>query len=1094
MYNEDSSGSIVTFYSYKGGVGRTMALVNSAALLAEQGKRVLIIDWDLEAPGLHKFFINAFENQKGIVDFIAEYYDAIKDEEISNEEYELEFINNNISSCIQNINLNMICIDFIQAGAFNKDYSKKLDSIGWMDLHRKSPTFFIQLTEQLEKKYDYILIDSRTGAADISGICTMELPRKLVLVFALNSQNIDGVIEVARQSIRYRANDDRKLCIYPLPSRLDNENPKELSRWIDTYKSGFENLMKDSYKLEQCKLDNYFNIVKIPYKPAHAYGENIPVIKESRDNDLFISYHYNRFVEVLDLDSDIWDLLSEDQILELESNKHFEKGIENFNSDEFEVAKFEFEKAYSLQKNSSFLPKLLFYWGYTLFKIGSKSWSSRTIIESTRKLEESIKIDGSAKDSHYCLANVYFALGKWSKDLDIIRRSIKQMDLAISIDSNRESIVKANREISLWKSVPDEIWERGFDLISHYVQQVDRDSHCYNEARIIILGDKGVGKTSLSRRIVNPTASMTREDESTAGVNTSIWTPTDKNFRVHIWDFGGHIITHAVHQFFLSERSLYIIVHDGRTDNQDSIRYWLDHMNTYGGNSEAVILLNMKDPHEIRIPVNELKEKYHIAGVFPFSIKDDQDRLATFRDFITCYIIDHPSWENQRIPYSYYHVKDQLEELFFKCETGLDPSGITRLEFDKIASENGIDDSDELLRNLHALGTCLWYPEMEKHNMLVLNPEWISNGVYSIIIWLSNMRRCAIFIDEFEKVFSSEIDQIRYPESKYIFLFDLIKHYRLGYETKSRRKMLIIPHLMENDRPKVLPEFPMDESLLAKYFSEQPLPPNTISRFIVEHNEDIYKHKGKEQVWRNGVILYDGDATTALVREEDRTISIWVKGKDKTTYFSKLRETLNVIFRSYKSDKPELDYRIVEYGGITQAYDLEGGLLLSDSKILNHAIADEPYYDDKTGKRIPLNQTVNSYNITGDALINYGDRSTIIQNTFNFHNCSVSLQGNFRDLAQRISSVGYTEEAEELTEISDLLEQAENCKNPKEFERKGIANRLKRVMKELEDENSTFHKAVKGVRLGVKIAQEIAERYNDIAQWVGWPQVPKPFL
>ena len=49
-------GRIVTFYSYKGGTGRSMALANFAWIMAASGKRVLAIDWDLEAPGLHRYF------------------------------------------------------------------------------------------------------------------------------------------------------------------------------------------------------------------------------------------------------------------------------------------------------------------------------------------------------------------------------------------------------------------------------------------------------------------------------------------------------------------------------------------------------------------------------------------------------------------------------------------------------------------------------------------------------------------------------------------------------------------------------------------------------------------------------------------------------------------------------------------------------------------------------------------------------------------------------------------------------------------------------------------------------------------------------
>src|SRR3954468_12693743 len=46
------TGTVVTFYSYKGGVGRTFALANTAAVLARWGYRILCVDWDLDAPGL----------------------------------------------------------------------------------------------------------------------------------------------------------------------------------------------------------------------------------------------------------------------------------------------------------------------------------------------------------------------------------------------------------------------------------------------------------------------------------------------------------------------------------------------------------------------------------------------------------------------------------------------------------------------------------------------------------------------------------------------------------------------------------------------------------------------------------------------------------------------------------------------------------------------------------------------------------------------------------------------------------------------------------------------------------------------------------
>src|SRR6516225_3510802 len=81
---ESHAGRIVTFYSFKGGTGRTMALANVAWILAANGKRVLIADWDLESPGLHRFFQPFMDDdvssKPGIVDFIRRYEWAAKDE------------------------------------------------------------------------------------------------------------------------------------------------------------------------------------------------------------------------------------------------------------------------------------------------------------------------------------------------------------------------------------------------------------------------------------------------------------------------------------------------------------------------------------------------------------------------------------------------------------------------------------------------------------------------------------------------------------------------------------------------------------------------------------------------------------------------------------------------------------------------------------------------------------------------------------------------------------------------------------------------------------------------------------------------------
>jgi len=126
--------------------------------------------------------------------------------------------------------------------------------------------------------------------------------------------------------------------------------------------------------------------------------------------------------------------------------------------------------------------------------------------------------------------------------------------------------------------IPNEIKEQGAAAVADYLEELEKGATRLNEARIIILGEKGAGKTCIARKLVDPNAEMTTDDESTAGVDTTLWKLEEDNINVRIWDFAGHTVTHAVHQFFLSERCLYLLVYDGRTEDRNRLIYWLDHM------------------------------------------------------------------------------------------------------------------------------------------------------------------------------------------------------------------------------------------------------------------------------------------------------------------------------------------------------------------------------------------------------------------------------------------------------------------------------------------------------------------------------------
>ena len=183
----------VTFYSYKGGVGRTMALANVAAMLAKEGRRVLLIDFDLEAPGLDAFDgLGCAKGHPGVVEYVAEYLAAGKAPPIGSF----------VRECLPASTHLRGKLWLMPSGKKDQQYNRDRARINWTELYDKydGERFIENWKADIEKTYapDYVLIDSRTGLTDVGGICTLHLPQLVVLLYALNDQNIHGIAGVAR--------------------------------------------------------------------------------------------------------------------------------------------------------------------------------------------------------------------------------------------------------------------------------------------------------------------------------------------------------------------------------------------------------------------------------------------------------------------------------------------------------------------------------------------------------------------------------------------------------------------------------------------------------------------------------------------------------------------------------------------------------------------------------------------------------------------------------------------------------------------------------------------------------------------------------
>jgi tetratricopeptide (TPR) repeat protein/CO dehydrogenase nickel-insertion accessory protein CooC1 len=196
-----SDRRLVTFYSYKGGVGRTMTLANVAFRLADAyALRVIAVDWDLEAPGLHRFFGLSGEEvneAQGVLDYFVAYRDGLRENapgvpDIS--AWPIKLTRRPFAPRRGSLSVML-------AGRQDPGYVERMVGFDWQPFYPGCPgaRAVASLRRQLVGAADIVLVDSRTGLADAGGLCTVQLPDGVVLMAGPNEQSLEGVERIARK-------------------------------------------------------------------------------------------------------------------------------------------------------------------------------------------------------------------------------------------------------------------------------------------------------------------------------------------------------------------------------------------------------------------------------------------------------------------------------------------------------------------------------------------------------------------------------------------------------------------------------------------------------------------------------------------------------------------------------------------------------------------------------------------------------------------------------------------------------------------------------------------------------------------------------
>nr|WP_323802292.1 FxSxx-COOH system tetratricopeptide repeat protein [Sphaerisporangium corydalis] len=279
-----------------------MALANTAWILASNGWKVLTIDWDLESPGLHKFFHPFLDprvgEMRGVIELIQDYAWAAMLDEPRPDDWYKEFCQ--VAGYVTPLEWNEFPgegrLDFMSAGRQNRDYSSLIASFDWDHFYERlrGGLFFDALRAHVKQNYDYVLIDSRTGLSDIADICTMHLPDTLVDCFTLSDQSIEGAAHVARDVSE--ASSGRKIQIFPVPMRIEEGEKEKLDAGRAFARSRFDRFLTEMGKAEA---DRYWAAVEIPYRPYYAFEETLAAFGDVPGSPRSMLAAYESLTEVI---------------------------------------------------------------------------------------------------------------------------------------------------------------------------------------------------------------------------------------------------------------------------------------------------------------------------------------------------------------------------------------------------------------------------------------------------------------------------------------------------------------------------------------------------------------------------------------------------------------------------------------------------------------------------------------------------------------------------------------------------------------------------------------------------------------------------
>jgi internalin A len=501
--------------------------------------------------------------------------------------------------------------------------------------------------------------------------------------------------------------------------------------------------------------------------------------------------------------------------------------------------------------------------------------------------------------------------------LDLRNNNIKELprwlarfwlDIRIDLDYNFRCINIYNNPI---QDPPIEIVKQGNDAILNYFTQLDTQGVDYlYEAKMLIVGEGEAGKTTLSYKIKDPNCVLPHIDDRTKGITIQYhkFPTTDKinqaqrQFQLNIWDFGGQEIYHYTHRFFLSKRSLYILVADNRKDDTD-FNYWLNIIELFAGNSPMMIVLNEKGEIQRTVNQSELRGRFpeSLKDVCPVNFKtkeetDPNKRTQRLRGIET--LIRQIEFQAAHLP----HIGEPIPARWVDVRQSIETDSRNHIyleQFEELCQAQNIAKSEDiavLLSYFHDLGILLHFDKNLLRDRVILKPIWATQAVYRILDHDDIKEKQG----RFTRQDCAQIWIAPQYRNMQDVLIELMKNFQLIYEIAATGN-LVAPQMLPPNAPTYLWTNEHNSRMQFRY--DLFMPKGIFWIFVVNMYRYIVNH---DWVWRNGVIL-EREGTRAEIIENlfERRIYLRFVGPDIPVLCAIIADELDQISKTFHNLKYE---------------------------------------------------------------------------------------------------------------------------------------------------------------------------------------------